>query len=162
MKKIFFLIFIIQLFSCQSVKNSNNYLSSNKKFYNSFYNTNGNVFVLSSPNGALSSYIWSYSSNAIDVYSFNQGKIQSKKSHKIEGQDLKWLLNPSKDDTGLDECIAMDGFTLMYKVKNNESYIERKFPISLECLKNTSYETSFFKNLIQDIKLYQIGWKEVK
>ena len=51
---------------------------------------------------------------------------------------------------------------LMYQVRNNESFIERRFPLDYICMKNSNYESIFFKRLIQDINYYNMGWKEFK
>ncbi|KPE48990.1 hypothetical protein [Chryseobacterium indologenes] len=141
---------------------SNDIISKNKKLYNELYNTNGNIFVIGS-SGFTSSYMWSYTNNGISVYNLNNGKVITKKEIKRENLEMNnWLQNPSKDDDGIDKCIAVDGFMLMYKVKIKESFIERRFPLDFECMKKSTYETPFFKKLIDDINHYKIGWREVQ
>lgn len=160
MKYIILFIYIITSFICFSCQTNvaNDIISKNKKLYNSLYKSNGNVFSL----GSLSfkhSYMWSYSNDEINIYNLENGKIISEKKIKLQNQDSNsWLENPMKNDAGIDNCIATDGFTLMYKVVNNDSYIERRFPVMYDCIKNSKYETSFFSKLIGDINYYQIGW----
>ncbi|MCY0979411.1 hypothetical protein PGH12_04650 [Chryseobacterium wangxinyae] len=161
MRYIILFIYIIAssiCFSCQTKNVANDIISKNKKLYNSLYKSNGNVFSL----GSLSfehSYMWSYSNDEINIYNLEKGKVISEKKIKLQNQgNNRWLQNPLKDDTGIDNCIATDGFTLMYKVVNNDSYIERRFPVMYDCMKNSKYETDFFTKLIEDMNYYQIGW----
>jgi hypothetical protein len=162
MRKVFFLILVTPLFSCQTTRVSNDIISKNKKLYNDLYNNNGNIFVIGS-SSFTSSYMWSYTNNEVSIYNLNNGKVITKKEIKRENLEMNnWLQNPSKDDDGIDKCIAVDGFMLMYKVKIKESFIERRFPLDFGCMKNSTYETLFFKKLIDDINHYKIGWREVQ
>ncbi|KPH14980.1 hypothetical protein [Chryseobacterium sp. ERMR1:04] len=157
MRKILIFICIVLVFSCQAQREKNDILSKNKKLYSLLYKTNGNIFVLGSSEFE-SSYMWSYTKKNLVIYNLRNGKLINEKTLNLKEQNNKWRFNPSKDDSGIDRCIATDGFTLMYKVKDGGSFIERRFPVSLECLKNSSYETDFFKNLVSDINFYNIGW----
>ncbi len=159
MKYIYVFMCMISLFSCQTRYTSNDVISKNKQLYNSLYNKNGNIFTLGSLNFE-SSYMWSYTNNIIIVYNLNKGKIISAK--KINYENNIWLQDPVKDDDGIDKCIVTDGVMLMYQVRNNESFIERRFPLDYICMKNSNYESIFFKRLIQDINYYNMGWKELK
>jgi len=144
-------------FSCSSNGQlSNAKLSKNKSLYNSLYKKNGNVFVL----GSLdfhSSYMWSYENKALIVYSLTNGKVKSQKTYSdVKYIEKEWLKNPVSNDDKLDECIAVDGSTVMYRV----GIVERKFPIQYKCLKDNVYSTNFFKGLVEDMNKYNIGWKE--
>ncbi|MEY8759457.1 hypothetical protein [Chryseobacterium tongliaoense] len=163
MKKLFLFMFIASFFSCQTNHlASNDATSKNKKLYNQLYSSNGNIFTIGSSE-FKSSYMWSYTNDDIIVYNLSNGKVISEKKLKLRSErNNQWLKNPSKDDDGIDKCIAVDGFTLMYKVKNNESFIERRFPLEYECMKNSVYESTFFKTLIEDVNYYNIGWKKVQ
>jgi hypothetical protein len=160
MKKVLIFKLILLLFSCHAQRTENNVFSKNKKLYDKLYQTNGNIFTLGILNFD-SSYIWSYTKNNIVVYNLVQGKIISEKIIQLKNKDHKWLLSPSKDDLGIDQCITTDGSILMYKIKNKTSFIEKRFPITLDCMKNGVYETDFFKNLIIDVNFYDIGWKKL-
>jgi hypothetical protein len=157
MRKILIFICVVLLFLCQAQRKKNDVLSKNKKLYSLLYKKNGNIFVLSSSQFE-SSYMWSYTKKNLVVYNLRNEKLVNEKTLQLKEQNNNWLVNPSKDDSGIDNCIATDGFTLMYKVKDGESFIERRFPVGLDCLKNSSYETDFFKNLVADINFYNIGW----
>jgi hypothetical protein len=161
MKKILiFKYVLLLLFSCQAQHKENDILSKNKKLYNKLYQTNGNIFAIGTSNFE-SSYMWSYNEESVIVYNLVSGKIASRKIIHLQNHDHKWLYTPVKDDSGLDQCIATGGFILLYKVKNNISFIEKKFPVTLDCMKNGIYETDFFKNLVNDINFYNIGWKKL-
>ncbi|NML59408.1 hypothetical protein [Chryseobacterium cheonjiense] len=159
-KLLIFTNILLVLFSCQAQHTENDILSKNKKLYNKLYQTNGNIFAIGTSNFE-SSYMWSYAKENITVYNLVRGKISSKKIIYLQNHDQKWLHTPAKDDFGLDQCIATDGFVLLYKVKNDISFIERRFPITLDCMKSGTYESDFFKNLVNDINSYNIGWKNI-
>ena len=157
MKILVYLCSFFLIISCLSkAQVTNEKLSKNKKLYNSLYQENGNVFALGSLD-FQSSYMWSYGKTGLVVYSLTNGKIQSQKNYSdAKFFDRNWLKSPVQNDDKLDECIAVDASTFLYKVND----VERKFPIQYRCLKENTYPTEFLKGLVQDMNKYEIGWKD--
>lgn len=153
-------IYLCSFFLCLSCsangQMTNEKLSKNKSLYNSLYKKNGNVFVL----GSLdfhSSYMWSYGDTGLIVYNLTNGKVESQKTYNdVKYTESDWLKKPVQNDDKLDDCIAVDGSTILYRVND----IERRFPVQYKCLKENTYSTEFFKGLVQDMNKYEIGWKE--
>ncbi|MCW3160452.1 hypothetical protein [Chryseobacterium oryctis] len=159
MKKLL-LIFCTIVFSLSySQKKESQRFSTNKRLLNKMLKKNGNVFELIAPGGNVS-YIWTYSSNMITIYSLIQGKKKSLNSYPLNDSNLEWLIQKDFKQYRLPDCQVVDGRLLIINIINKEEsnkLIEKEYSIDIECLKETEFNSIFYKKLSNDMKTYKIG-----
>lgn len=161
MKKslLIFCLFTTSFFFCQKIESQR--FSTNKKILNKLLKKNGNAFELIAPGGAVS-YIWSYTTTTIQLYSLIDKKKKSCISYPLQNRNLQWMIQEDMLQYKLRNCQVMDGRLLIINIINkqqNNTLIEKEYSIDLDCLVNTTFSSDFYKNFSHDIKQYKLGWE---
>lgn len=153
-----FFLFIISFSYSQKIESQR--FSTNKKLLNKLLKKNENAFELIAPGRAVS-YIWSYTSLNLEVHSLVDGKKKLCKTYPLFNENLQWMIQEDKIQYKLRNCQVLDGRLFIINIinKNNNELIEKEYSIDFDCLKDTTFNSNFYKNLSDDIKQYKIGWE---
>lgn len=154
--KIVLTIIIASCISCSTTKHNiqKNNMQTNK-IIKSLLDKNGNVFYLNSTY-VISSTVWSYIDNNIEIYTLSKGNTVSQLTFTEEGISN---YNPPifKDFNEFKKCgYELDGDSFGFRIKRNSKLEQQDFPINIECFTKQKYTSEFLNKITKDIDTYKL------
>lgn len=115
----------------------------------SILNTNGNVFIISSPTSSVST-IWSYCDNKLTIYNLRNGIVEVEEINLKETHFTDTISSSELDE--LVQCAELDGEIFSYLKKNGNNIDRIDYPIDCECLFQHDFKSNVLKMLFADIE----------
>lgn len=153
------ILVLTSLFSCGIYREVLN-KPYNIELMDKLYKRNGNSFYIETTYSSIS-IVWSYSEKDIQIYKVLNNKIVYKKCFPKKRTHV-WLEQFSGDDLyELDTSIELDGDVFGFKFIENGIKEQHNLPISLQRMLDGEYKSVFLRNVIRDMKIYELKLYEI-